>query len=113
MDDETASAEVEAARPSPPVRPAGRKLIKWGIAAVVVVGVIVAALVYWTESKRYVSTENAYVNANRIDIAAQVSGPIVAVQVRDQQHVKKGDLLVEIDPRQYQIAVDMAQAQLE
>jgi membrane fusion protein (multidrug efflux system) len=101
MDDETASAEVGSARPSPPVRPAGRKLLKWGIAAVVLVGVIVAAIVYWT---RYVSTENAYVNANRIHIAAQVSGPIVAVQVRDQQHVKKGDLLVEIDPRSYQIA---------
>ncbi|HKU12981.1 MAG TPA: HlyD family secretion protein [Steroidobacteraceae bacterium] len=108
-----ATAEVEAARERPPARPAARKLVKWGIAAVVLLAVIVAGIYYWIESQHYVSTENAYVNANRIDIAAQVSGPIVAIHVRDQQQVKKGDLLVEIDQRPYRIAADSAQAQLE
>ena len=111
--DETASAEVDSARPRVPARPAARKLVKWGIAALILLAAIVAGIVYWKESKHAVSTENAYVNANRIDIAAQVAGPIVAVHVRDQQHVNKGDLLVEIDARPYQIAVDAAQAQLE
>ena len=113
MDETTTPAEVDSARPRAPARPAARKLVKWGIAAIVLVGAIVGGVIYWSESKRAVSTENAYVNANRIDIAPQVAGPIVAVQVRDQQHVDKGDLLVEIDPRQYKIAVDAAQAQLE
>lgn len=111
--DETATADVESARPRPPTRPAVRKLVKWGIAAIVLLAALVAGIVYWAESKRYVTTDNAYVNANRIDIATQVSGPIVTVYVRDQQHVNKGDPLVEIDPRQYQIAVEAAQAQLE
>jgi membrane fusion protein, multidrug efflux system len=111
--DETQTAEVEPARARPSSRPAARKLVKWGIAAVVLLAAIVAGVFYWIESQHYVSTENAYVNANRIDIAAQVSGPIVAIHVRDQQQVKQGDLLVEIDPRPYQIAVDSAQAQLE
>ena len=111
--DETASAEVESARSRPPARPAVRKLVKWGIAAAVLLAVIVGGVIYWSESKGSVSTENAYVNANRIDIAPQVAGPIVAVHVRDQQHLDKGALLVEIDPRPYQIAVDAAQAQLE
>lgn len=97
----------------PSARPAARKLVKWGIAGVLLVAAIVAGVFYWIESQHYVSTENAYLNANRIDIAPQVSGPIVAIHVRDQQTVKKGDLLVEIDPRPYQIAVDSAQAQLE
>jgi len=113
MDETTTPAGVDSARPRAPARPAARKLVKWGIAAIVMVGAIVGGVIYWSESKRAVSTENAYVNANRIDIAPQVAGPIVAVQVRDQQHVDKGDLLVEIDPRQYKIAVDAAQAQLE
>jgi membrane fusion protein (multidrug efflux system) len=113
MDDETPSAGVEPARARPPTRPAARKLIKWGIAGIVLLAAIVAGIFYWSESQHYASTDNAYVNANRIDIAAQVSGPIVAIHVRDQQRVKKGDLLVEIDQRPYQIAVDSAQAQLE
>lgn len=111
--DETTTAEVEPARARPSARPAPRKLVKWGIAAVVLLAAIVAGVFYWIQSQHYVTTENAYVNANRIDIAAQVSGPIVAIHVRDQQTVKKGELLVEIDPRPYQIAVDSAQAQLE
>lgn len=111
--DETTTAGVEPARARPSARPAARKLVKWGIAALVLLAAIVAGVFYWFESQHYVSTENAYVNANRIDIAAQVTGPIVAIHVRDQQPVKKGDLLVEIDPRPYQIAVDSAQAQLE
>ncbi len=113
MDDETPSAVAEPVRTRPAARPAARKLIKWGIAGLVLLAAIAAAIVYWTESQHYASTDNAYVNANRIDIAAQVSGPIVAIHVRDQQQVKKGDLLVEIDQRPYQSAVDAAQAQLE
>jgi membrane fusion protein (multidrug efflux system) len=53
------------------------------------------------------------VNANRIEIAAQVSGPVRAIWVRDQQPVKYGELLFQIDPQPYQLAVDAAQAQLE
>jgi membrane fusion protein, multidrug efflux system len=113
MDDETPSAEGEPARTRPSGRPAARKLIKWGIAGLVLIAAILAGIFYWNESQHYATTDNAYINANRIDIASQVSGPIVAIHVRDQQQVKKGDLLVEIDQRPYQIAVDSAQAQLE
>jgi membrane fusion protein (multidrug efflux system) len=111
MDETTTTAEVVRARP--PAKPAARKIVKWGIAALVLLGAIAAGVYYLIESQHYVTTENAYVNANRIDIAAQVSGPIDDIHVRDQQQVQKGDLLVEIDPRPYQIAVDSAQAQLE
>ncbi len=111
--EETEAADVEPAQARPPERAAARKLVKWGIAGAILLAAIVAVILYWSESRHYVSTDNAYVNANRIDIAAQVSGPIVAIHVRDQQHIEKGELLVEIDPRTYQIAVDSAQAQLE
>jgi len=45
-------------------------------------------------------------------IAARVGGPIVRVAVADNQLVKVGDVLVEIDPRDYQVAVDKARAEL-
>jgi len=88
------------------------KLVKLAIAAIVVLGLIFAGVHLWRESQLYVTTDNAYVNANRIEIAAQVSGPVVALHVRDQQRVKQGDLLFEIDARPYELAVDAAEAQL-
>jgi membrane fusion protein (multidrug efflux system) len=87
-------------------------MVKIAIAAVVLVAIIVTGLYFWHQSRLYVTTDNAYVNANRVDVAAQVSGPIVAVHVRDQQSIAKGALLVEIDPRPYELAVEAAEAQL-
>jgi len=89
------------------------KIIKWAIALVVLGTAISVAIHYWRLSRLYVTTDNAYVNANRIEIAAQVSGPVRAIWVRDQQPVKYGELLFQIDPQPYQLAVDAAQAQLE
>ncbi|MFA6033554.1 MAG: HlyD family secretion protein [Myxococcota bacterium] len=56
------------------------------------------------------TTNDAYVEANYAGLAAQVSGPIIAIHARDNQRVKKGDLLVEIDPAPFAIAVDHARA---
>jgi membrane fusion protein, multidrug efflux system len=77
------------------------KLIKWGIFAALVAIAATVGWRYWRHAQLYVSTDNAYVNANMVQIAAQVSGPIIAIHVQDQQHVKAGDLLFEIDPRPY------------
>jgi membrane fusion protein (multidrug efflux system) len=90
-----------------------KKQVKWIIAAVVVVAAAFAGAHFWLEASRFVSTDNAYVNANQVEITAQVSGPVVAVHVRDQQAVKAGDALFEIDPKNYEIALDRTRAQLE
>jgi len=89
------------------------KLIKWGVAAVILLVAIGFAVHYWRLSERFVSTDNAYVNANRIEIAAQVSGPVTAIYVQDQQAVTAGSVLFEIDPQPYRLAFDAAEAQLE
>jgi membrane fusion protein (multidrug efflux system) len=89
------------------------KIVKWSLAALVLIAGIVVAVHYWRLSRIYVSTDNAYVNANRIEMAAQVSGPVSALYVRDQQTVKSGELLLQIDPQPYQLAVYAAEAQLE
>ncbi|MDO8953376.1 MAG: HlyD family secretion protein [Gammaproteobacteria bacterium] len=62
---------------------------------------------------RYSSTDDAYVNANQIQVAAQVSGQILSLNVQNNQFVKQGVLLFEIDPAQYQMAVAKAAAQLQ
>ena len=58
------------------------------------------------------STENAYINADVVNVAAQVSGRVLAVHVKDNQHVHKGDALFDIDPEPFSIALERAQADL-
>lgn len=103
----------EAAVGEPGRRVAIGKVVRWIVALIVVVVAGAVAWHYWRQSQLYVSTDNAYVNAHTVEIAAQVSGPIIAIHVRDQQTVKKGDLLFEIDPRPFELMLDAAQAQLE
>lgn len=90
----------------------GRKLLRWGL---VVLVLAVAAFVgwrWWVNAQRYASTDNAYVNTDRADIAAQVGGPVRSLQVRENQRVRRGDPLFDIDPANYQAAVAKADAQL-
>jgi multidrug resistance efflux pump len=61
---------------------------------------------------RHPRTDDAYVRANVVGVAPQVSGTIVELPVRDNQHVKAGDLLFVVDPRPYQAELDLAQARL-
>lgn len=80
-------------------------------AAVVIADLILAVYVlrlYYVHPR----TDDAYVRANTVGIAPQASGTIVQLPVRDNQHVKKGDLLFVIDPRPYQAELDLANARL-
>ncbi len=72
----------------------------------------VVLLKYWD----YVAnpwTRDGQVRANVIQITSRVSGPIVNLPIRDNQFVKAGDLLFEIDPRTFQASLDQARAQLD
>ncbi|MEA2780768.1 MAG: rane fusion protein multidrug efflux system [Rhodospirillaceae bacterium] len=76
---------------------------------------IVIALVggyFYLTGGRYVSTDDAYVQAARISISTNVPGRVIEVDVRDNQEVQKGDILFRLDDRPYRIAVEEAQAQL-
>jgi membrane fusion protein (multidrug efflux system) len=90
-----------------------RKQLKWIIAAVVLVAAAIAGFRYWREASLYVSTDNAYIQAHQAEIAAQVNGPVTKVHVQDQQAVKEGDPLFDIDPSNYEVALAKARAQLE
>lgn len=85
--------------------------IKWIIA---VVGLILIFTIYGyiKYSKLYPSTDDAYVQANIINMATQVSGPVENIYVIDHQFVKQGQLLFSIDPKPFQIAVAQAEALL-
>jgi len=60
----------------------------------------------------YLSTDDAYVNANIVQIAPRVTGKVVRLYVVNNQYVKKNDPLFDIDPEPFQLAVNSAQAEL-
>lgn len=71
-----------------------------------------SGLVVYLHGGRYVSTENAYIKADKVPISAEVSGAIREVLVRENQAVQAGDLLFRIDPVPFRIAVAKAEAKL-
>jgi membrane fusion protein, multidrug efflux system len=73
---------------------------------------VVLGVAYWFYSERYISTDDAYINANVVQVSSQVSGPIIKLAVKNNQFVKSGQLLFEIDPTPFQLAVDKASAEL-
>lgn len=82
----------------------------------IMAGTVVLALIALYHQNQYPRTDDAEVFANFIGIAPQVEGPLVRLNVRDNQFVKKGELLYEIDDRPYQYALERAiseQASLE
>jgi multidrug resistance efflux pump len=75
-------------------------------------GAVLSAFFYFRQLSVTPRTDDAYVEADVVQIAAQIDGPIVNIPIENYAAVKKGDLLFEIDPKPFQIAVDQAKAEL-
>src|SRR5262245_30316879 len=73
--------------------------------------VLVAGYLYFA-SGRSESTNDAYVSAARVAISTNVPGRVIELRVRDNQRVKRGDVLFRLDDRPFQLAVDQARAKL-
>jgi membrane fusion protein (multidrug efflux system) len=84
--------------------------MKIAISVAAVVAIAAAAWLWLTAGHE--STDDAQVEAHVTQIAARVGGQVIRVAVKDNQPVAKGDVLVEVDPRDYLVAVDKARAEL-
>jgi len=87
--------------------------VKISIAVVAAAILGAGAYAYIQHAERYPSTDDAYINADVVHVAAQVSGPVTEVYVANQQHVSRDDALFTIDPEPYRLSVDQARARLE
>ena len=67
---------------------------------------------YWDQSRHFESTDDAFIAARAFSIAPKISGYITAVPVTDNQHVAAGDVIAQIDDRDYSVALDQARAQV-
>ena len=93
-----------------------RRTLQRGLRPILMLGGIlivgIGACYYWITGGRVVSIDDAYVRAAKVVIATDVSGIVMEVPVREGQRVVKGDILLRLDPRQFQIAHDGAKANL-
>jgi len=69
---------------------------------------LLVAAVWWITGGRYEETDNAYLHLGRVTVAADVGGRVVSVMVADNQAVKAGDTLFEVDPTPYKLALAKA-----
>src|SRR5882757_3170073 len=74
--------------------------------------VAIGTLYFWLSGGRYMSTDDAYVQAARASISSNVAGQVAEIAVHDNQRVHRGDLLFRLDDQPYGIAVEEAQAKL-
>jgi membrane fusion protein (multidrug efflux system) len=79
---------------------------------VVLVGALVGGVFLWRYLSSYESTDDAQADVHLYPVSARISGYVVKVNVDDNQWVQEGSVLVEIDPKDYQVAVAQAQANL-
>jgi membrane fusion protein, multidrug efflux system len=84
--------------------PVQRKRLGKIVSVAIPIAALLAGLLVINETDRYPRTDDAEVFANFIGIAPQVDGPLIALPVQDNQFVKQGGLLFEIDPRPYEYA---------
>jgi membrane fusion protein (multidrug efflux system) len=102
-----------APQPQPPAAPPPRRSRKWllGVGAVAALAVAVYFLVPWVDTAlNTVSTDDAYVNGHVTTVAPRVSGQVARVLVDDNQRVKKGDVLVQLDTEPFQVQVALKRA---
>ena len=96
------------------VRRIARRRTKTGrwIFILAVLAAIVGAVLLWRYFSSYESTDDAQVDVHLYPVSARISGYVIKVNVDDNQYVEKGTVLVGIDPRDYEVLVDKAKADL-
>ena len=95
--------------------PAGNPKRRVALTSIAVAVLVIGGgygIYYWLTGRHSESTDNAYVQANVVQITAQAGGTVTAIQADDTDFVKAGQLLVKLDPADARVALDQAEASL-
>ena len=93
-------------------RAPGEKFIRKIVSLLIVAGAVAITFYVWGITEQHPRTDDATARANVVGIAPRVSGQTIKLNVQDNQEVKQGDVLFEIDPEDYKLALDKAKAEL-
>lgn len=112
---ETITETGKSAEPAKPAKPSNTKGRRRAFLIFFVVLALLgtAGIVYWLYSRQFEETDDAEVEAHLIPVTARIDGTIIRVYADDNQTVKAGDPLVDLDPSDLKVALDQAQAQLD
>jgi membrane fusion protein (multidrug efflux system) len=102
-------------KPPLPGHPLRRRRISTRTAAAVALLALAAAIVpvAWNYLNSYQSTDDAQIDGHIDPLSSRIDGTVIRAYPEDDDRVRKGELLVEVDPRDYQVAVEQARARLE
>ena len=105
-----AQTEPERASEQPPPKPFYRRPVLMTVLLILVIASIVGGVGWWLYSSQFEWTDDAFIDGHVVEVAPKVAGYVSKILVDDNQMVDAGELIVEIDPRDYQVALDEAQA---
>ncbi len=100
------------AEPVPPPKPARRPWV-WALMGAATVAATAAGIAYYVHSLSFESTDDAFIDGHVVPVSSRVSGHVARVCVEDNQLVKEGDLLAELDPSDFETRLAAAQAALQ
>jgi membrane fusion protein (multidrug efflux system) len=103
--------ELEETASSPRARTGAKRLL-FGAAGFALVVAAVVGVGYWLHSRQFESTDDAFIEGHATQVSPKVTGYVQRIHIDDNQLVKAGDLLVEIDPRDYEAKLAQARASL-
>ena len=95
------------------IRPGRRLLLRLALLVGVPMLAVVAALAIWRTGGRYIVTENAYVKADIVQIAPEVSGRVIEVAVANHARIEAGAVLLRLDPEPFRLDLAKAEAELD
>jgi membrane fusion protein (multidrug efflux system) len=97
-------AETEA----PPKRGKGRAFAILGLLSI---AIATGCVLYWLDARHYESTDDAFIDGHVSQVAAQIGGRVIALKAEDNQTVATGQVLADLDPRDWEVKLNQAQAQ--
>jgi len=96
----------------PPQEPKKKHPVRNFILILAAIALVIGAILYWLNSRHYEDTDDAQVDGHISGIAARIAGTITGTYFEENQQVKAGQLLADLDPGDYQAAADQARGQL-
>ncbi len=110
--DEEKSSQTEAKERNEKNQKARRKRIVIAVVAIGAVALLIAGVILWFVLRQFVSTDDAYIDGDVTQISARISAPMIGRHIEDNQLVHAGDLLIELDPADFDVALAQARAQV-
>jgi membrane fusion protein (multidrug efflux system) len=104
--------DADVPKEAPPVKNGKRRRKVFLIGGIALLVVAAASLGYWLYARQFESTDDAFIDGDIVQISPKVSSYISKIYVRNNQLVHKGDLLVELDPKDFELKLEQAKAQL-